>query len=95
MIIHSNAIFLPIYVQTDRFVVLALAYMLLNVNIKLFLVENIYNSSWIIYWNICLKYLYTYLKSTQSLSGSVYRRYLRIYFIATERTPPQTDSLVF
>ena len=40
---------------------------------------------------LCLKYLFTYLKGTQSLSGSVYRR----NFIATERTPPQTDSLVF
>ena len=29
-----------IYVQTDRFVVLELAYMVLNVNIKLFFVEN-------------------------------------------------------
>ena len=40
MIIHSNTILLPIHVQTDRFVVLALAYMVLNVNIKLFFVEN-------------------------------------------------------
>ena len=40
MIIHSNTILLPIYVQTDRFVVLALAYTVLNVNIKLFFVEN-------------------------------------------------------
>ena len=38
MIIHSNTILLPIYVQTDRF--LALAYMVLNVNFKLFFVEN-------------------------------------------------------
>ena len=41
------------------------------------------------------KGLYTYLKGSQSLSVSVYRRHLRICFIATERTPPQTDSLVF
>ena len=31
-------------------------------------------------------------KGVQSLSGSVYRRHLRIYLIATERTPPQTDT---
>ena len=42
-----------------------------------------------------LKGLYTYSKRAQSLSGSVYRRHLHIHFIATERTPPQTDSLVF
>ena len=40
MIIHSNKIFVPIYVQTDRIVVLAQANMVLNVNIKLFFVEN-------------------------------------------------------
>ena len=40
MIIHSNTILLQIYVQTDRFVVLALAYVVLNVNIKCFFVEN-------------------------------------------------------
>ena len=40
MTIHGNTILLPIYVETDRFVVLALAYMVLNVNIKCFFVEN-------------------------------------------------------
>ena len=40
---------------------------------------------------MCLKYLLTYLKGTQSLSGSVYRR----NFKGTEQTPPQNDSLVF
>ena len=40
MIIHGNTILLPIYVQTERFVVQALAYMVLNVNIKNKIVEN-------------------------------------------------------
>ena len=39
MIIHSNNI-VTNYVQTDSFVILALAYMVLNVNIKLIFVEN-------------------------------------------------------
>ena len=42
-----------------------------------------------------LKGLYTYLKGGQSLSGSVYIEHIYVHFIATERTPPQTDSLVF
>ena len=46
------------------------------------------------YLQYMFKGLYTYLKCAQSLSGSVYRRHLSI-FIATERTPPRTDSLVF
>ena len=41
------------------------------------------------------KGLYTYFKGAQSLSVSVYRNFFFVYFIATERTPPQTDSLVF
>ena len=43
------------------------------------------------------KGLYTYLKGAQSLSVSVYIYIedIYVYFIATERTPPQTDSLVF
>ena len=41
------------------------------------------------------KGLYTYLKGAKSLSVLVYIEDIYIYFIATERTPPQTDSLVF
>ena len=43
------------------------------------------------------KGLYTYLKGAQSLSGSVYKEDIYVNFIATERTPPKTDtsSLVF
>ena len=69
--------------------------MVLNINIKLFFVENIYNSCWIIYWNTYLKYLYTYLKGAKSLSGSVYIEDMYVHFIETEQTPPKTDSLVF
>ena len=66
--------------------------MVLNVNIKLFFVENYMIQ--VELWNICLKNLYTYLKGTNHCQVA-YIDNIYVHFIPTERTPPKTDSLVF
>ena len=62
--------------------------MMLNINIKLFFVEN-YIIQVELYIGIYVKNICTHLKGAQSLSD------INVHFIATKQTPPQTDSLVF
>ena len=73
---------------------MALAYMVLNVNIKLFFVE-IYIIQLELYIGIYMfKHCVHLFKGTNHCQV-VYKEDIYVHFIPTERTQPKTDSLVF